>query len=83
MTTGHLNLGNRGWGDSWNVAVKFCLIHLGSQWIGWTVGKPVGLGPEQADLGVNPGSATCQRWFSMFSTLKGENRTCFAICFGM
>lgn len=59
MPTGHLNQGSRGWGGISNVAVKFCLIHLGSQWIGWTVGKPVGLGPEQADLGVNPGSATC------------------------
>lgn len=61
-----------------NVAVKFCLIHLCSQWVVWTVGKPVDLGTEQADLGVNPGSATCSHWFSVFSSLKGENRTYFA-----
>lgn len=59
MPIGHLNQGNWGWGGPLNVAMKFCLIHLGSQWIVWTVGKPVGLGPEQADLGVNPGSFTC------------------------
>lgn len=70
--------GRVGWHRGWDVAVIFSLTHSCAQLCGQWVHHR-GLGTECADLGVNSeGSVISQLRFSMFSSLKGENRTSLA-----